>query len=1766
MSDAMVREPSNPDARYMPAPPKDSPEFKAWFRRSAVHDENGTPTVVYHGTPTAFGLGDFTVFDAQAARRKFNRPPSMDQVGSWFSSKPGQDGAGMYAGGENAFDPSEIRPVIYPVFLSIQRPFLMSSPEFIELGQKVGGWKKGNPIGGFDGVKVREYLQQRGYDGILFEETNIDGGNHDVWVAFEPNQIKSATGNRGTYDPANPDIRYMPVGKTVKSDLSKLTVSEKKELLAGAKWYVENKDNDPKLAKSLKTAKDLGRLSDEQVTESAKYIGLELASEGAARDAFVAPKEYRRDFKPAADEDVQLAPNKGERPLPNTVPEDVLDGVHFTNRSDLTTIDPTMSKARMGPAAIMSKGEPKSFFFVRGSKPLPGENINAASHRVQYPVKLSGDTLYDMDADPLNLWASSKDSPSRGNWAKMDASLREAGYSGYVATTADGRHFAATYYPVKVAPKNSGADFMPAVKEPFYSQAERTLEAIPEKATRDQIAAAIRDGVKHQGKLIQRPIKAEELRDIKDPTGQTLEQYMQDNPDASRRDLLDFAQQNKVQVSQSMRGGEKTAEKRAELEDIKDDAAEQVRRANIEEESMRLEIEDKALQDKEFAPNGREDRGASNDLRDFFADPQVGYLPYSVKPLGGEYISLISRLEDLRQDAQDAAQILYDFNNKARSTYTKFEDQNLKGGVMDNYREEVFTVPEGTAGSDYQSGHFSDKGYIAHTRYNEREMEPSGEKVLHVEEIQSDLHQKGRKEGYQSDITPGRRQELVKQIAAARLESERLHEDYAERIRMKETVEEYAARSMRKLLAEKGLDGGESVSDYTLIWAIEGAVDAADPAVTELKKLVGDANRAVDDAYGARRAAVAHESQLMESLDQSGKTPDAPFKKSWPELVFKHLLRRAAEMGVDRMTWTTGEQQNARYQLSKHLDRVELRKGTDGKTDHLTAYDLNGRRIVDEMVTPEQLALNVGEELADKLTQMEWADGPKKPLDGLLGQNLNRQNYKVLSGVGLEVGGAGMKGFYDKMIPSFADKIGKKWGVKTEDVTLSGDHTVHSLPLTEAMRKDILDNGQALYMPSPVAQKHLEQFNGDTVKQAMKKPGWAILTATQEAVDNGNPFSPANVAANDALAAELRKRGLPFKEVSGSYAGNDQGRSFLVTGISEKDAMGLGKEFKQDSILNNRGFVYSEDGSVSPINHEGTTVGEEALKQEGHTVLPDGTPFSVSVGEKMPPAPKTTAPKNGVVNLEDIADLEYTVKGKEGESQQIRMGDRYEDQMKYEEALPLQFQMEKGKVVVDKKGPKILTRDYDFFDSPVVAELNLDPEVLKSLKTKLNNTTLSQMKAGYVESLPAPEKAALKSMVDAYATKAVTDMGRYIKDPAIKAAAGWYSEISTFFKKLIPDVGDRTKFLEFLGGTSPNTSVEQNFLYALDLFNRWKKGGLKAVHDSYQNVKTNFDSLASAYAEKTPVLSPTGAQKTQLGKTVYEWLLPPGAEGKFKEAYTKALVEDGWTPKEAKAEVNKGFDEDSLRALVNLQNGVKLERGGEGGGKYGVHTDRILQILDGVWREETNAPKAPNFTENLAGLSNRATIDVWAARWLRRLGWDGMAEKWRILPMAESGVANFDFFLGQEIFAEATKRVNEKFSQDLGRTIGPDDLQALMWFAEKREWKNRGWSKSEDLGDFRQYAYKLKPQADGTFSLAGATLNSTSLDFLKTLSGVQVENTTLSASQRGATKRLSEAVASMVQQAKSGKLSPGLMAKAEQKFLAAKAERTQKINTDDYRK
>jgi hypothetical protein len=132
------------------------------------------------------------------------------------------------------------------------------------------------------------------------------------------------------------------------------------------------------------------------------------------------------------------------------------------------------------------------------------------------------------------------------------------------------------------------------------------------------------------------------------------------------------------------------------------------------------------------------------------------------------------------------------------------------------------------------------------------------------------------------------------------------------------------------------------------------------------------------------------------------------------------------------------------------------------------------------------------------------------------------------------------------------------------------------------------------------------------------------------------------------------------------------------------------------------------------------------------------------------------------------------------------------------------------------------------------------------------------------------------------------------------------------------------------------------------------------------------------------------------------------------------------------------------------------------------------------------APKTPNFTGNLIGLTNEATVDVWAARMLRRLSGQD-----RIPPAAEQGVTGThrvgstlfepkvggEFGFGQEVFRDAANRVNQsgsvqRVNPDLG-ALGPDDLQAIAWFMEKERWAKNGWTTKSGEGGSLEYEMSL---------------------------------------------------------------------------------------------
>lgn len=197
--------------------------------------------------------------------------------------------------------------------------------------------------------------------------------------------------------------------------------------------------------------------------------------------------------------------------------------------------------------------------------------------------------------------------------------------------------------------------------------------------------------------------------------------------------------------------------------------------------------------------------------------------------------------------------------------------------------------------------------------------------------------------------------------------------------------------------------------------------------------------------------------------------PDAPFAgntEAWAGLAMKRALRWAAENGFDQVAWTTGDQQAERYDLSKQVESIEALRNNDG-TYSILAVPIDGGRAVSigRSITEANLPDHVGKEIAEKIAK----------------QPAGEQTY---SGLDLKVGGDGMRGFYDKILPAFVSKYVKKWGARVRGTSLSipdraqanidQDHPpmelidVHAVDITPAMR-DSVKQGQPLFALRRVA-------------------------------------------------------------------------------------------------------------------------------------------------------------------------------------------------------------------------------------------------------------------------------------------------------------------------------------------------------------------------------------------------------------------------------------------------------------------------------------------------------------------------------------------------------------------------------------------------------------------------------------------------------------------------------------------------------------------------
>lgn len=280
----------------------------------------------------------------------------------------------------------------------------------------------------------------------------------------------------------------------------------------------------------------------------------------------------------------------------------------------------------------------------------------------------------------------------------------------------------------------------------------------------------------------------------------------------------------------------------------------------------------------------------------------------------------------------------------------------------------------GTKSAGYKSSHWDQKNVLAHFRISERK-DKSGRKVMLVDEIQSDWHQEGRKKGYRADNKP-----------------------------LTELPSQYKV--------EKYFDTTTKEDRYRVM-------DSEGRAISNNRKTSEEATN----------QALLRINKLQEKYNTMG-VPDAPFKntEAWAMLAFKRILRLAAEQGYDAVSWTPGQIQADRYSLSSEIKNLSWRKTKDRSDLILLKAD-----------NKMELLVNSDTGVVES-SDLEAAEGAT--LDAVIGKELAdkvlAEESGSLSGDGLKVGGEGMIGFYDKILPKavgkYVSKLDKKAKVGINEI------------------------------------------------------------------------------------------------------------------------------------------------------------------------------------------------------------------------------------------------------------------------------------------------------------------------------------------------------------------------------------------------------------------------------------------------------------------------------------------------------------------------------------------------------------------------------------------------------------------------------------------------------------------------------------------------------------------------------------------------------------
>ena len=444
----------------------------------------------------------------------------------------------------------------------------------------------------------------------------------------------------------------------------------------------------------------------------------------------------------------------------------------------------------------------------------------------------------------------------------------------------------------------------------------------------------------------------------------------------------------------------------------------------------------------------------------------------------------------------DPAEYFEGMSKQLNKTKTFYKSQVLPGG--ENYKEMLISS-SGNA-QIYTKHHFEGAGVVpqgenllAHVRFNERTI--NGKKTLFIEEIQSDLHQAGRKHGYNiPSSTFGAN--IVSTIKVPNAPFKKNWHELAMKRIMKYAVDnDFDAISFTPASVQ---NKRYSLSSYTDainvtynpdddIYTIQGKAKNGQEININVK--ADDLEAHVGKDLSQKILKDKDQMQLSEADEIKLTDLKVESKKLTNKINNNLANKKFANANPDRKIYphatrnfyykeeSPGLTVYYSYQTPIHYVFADA----TGEVTTVTRVNdwgvTTGRHMLwanaafpDDRIPGWRFEEKLNEIRSKNLTGSKETDKLVKQLKKISKEIelINNKGFKKYSGKDLEIGGTGMKGFYDKILPSFINKYLKKYGGKLESKLLSEDEIPENMKLDlkvpyfeipESMKLDISEKG-----------------------------------------------------------------------------------------------------------------------------------------------------------------------------------------------------------------------------------------------------------------------------------------------------------------------------------------------------------------------------------------------------------------------------------------------------------------------------------------------------------------------------------------------------------------------------------------------------------------------------------------------------------------------------------------------------------------------------------